>query len=114
MKRILAIMLLVTAALVVNAQKTPVNVADLKKPIVDNVAKDFAGFTIKDANKVVTNNVTTYEVNIVKGTTHETLCYDKDGKFMKKMTAPQSATAKPASTTVAKTNPPATKTPVKK
>ena len=78
-------MVLVMAALVVNAQKTPVKVADLQKSITDNITKDYAGFVIKEATKVVENNVVTYDVVITKGTTQETLCYDSAGKFLKKM-----------------------------
>ena len=74
-------------ALVVNAQRTPVKVADLQKSIVENITKDYAGFTIKEATKVVENNVVTYDVVIAKGTTQETLCYDNAGKFLKKLEA---------------------------
>ena len=73
-------------ALVVNAQRTPVNVADLQKAITDNITKDYVGFTVKDATQVVENNVVTFEVVITKGTTQGTLLYDKDGKFLKKVT----------------------------
>jgi len=73
-------------ALVVNAQRTPVKVVELQKAIIDNVAKDYVGFTIKEATQVVENNVVTFEVVITKGTTQETLLYDKDGKFLKKVT----------------------------
>lgn len=82
-------------ALLVNAQKTPVKVADLQKAITDNIAKDYVGFTIKEATKVVEKNVTTFDVVVVKGTTQETLCYDSNGKFLKKMGA-KAGTAKPA------------------
>jgi hypothetical protein len=108
MKKLFVIMILVMAAVVVNAQRTPVKVADLQKPIVDNITKDYAGFTIKDATKVVENNATTYEVMVVKGTAHETLCYDKDGKFVKKVVKTEGTTAKP------KAAAPAAKPPVKK
>lgn len=80
-------MVLVMGALVVNAQHTPVKVADLQKSITDNIARDYVGFTIKDATKVVENNVTTYNVVIAKGTMQETLCYDNSGKFLKKLEA---------------------------
>jgi hypothetical protein len=85
------------AVLVVNAQttkttvtnakstRTTVKVADLQKAITDNIAKDYVGFTIKEATSVTTNNTVTYDVVIVKGTTTETLVYDKDGKFVKKL-----------------------------
>jgi len=95
MKKLLFVMVLLMGALVVNAQKTPVKVADLQKSITDNIAKDYVGFTIKDATKVVENNVVTYDVVVVKGTTQETLCYDNTGKFLKKMGAKVGA-AKPA------------------
>ena len=86
------------AALIVNAQttkttvtnakstRTSVKVADLQKAITDNVAKDYVGFTIKEASSVTTNSAVTYDVVVVKGTTTETLVYDKDGKFVKKVT----------------------------
>lgn len=87
MKKLLFVMVLIMGALVVNAQRTPVKVADLQKSIIDNVAKDFPGFMIKDATKVVENNVVTYDVVIAKGTTQETLSYDSAGKFLKKLGA---------------------------
>jgi hypothetical protein len=87
MKKLLFVMVLVMGALVVNAQRTPVKVADLQKSITDNVAKDYAGFTIKEATKVVENNVVTFDVVIAKGTMQETLCYDNAGKFLKKLEA---------------------------
>ena len=72
-------------ALVVNAQRTPVKVADLQKSITDNITKDYSGFSIKEATKVVENNKTTFDVVVTKGTMQETLCYDNTGKFLKKM-----------------------------
>ena len=83
MKKLLFVLVLVMGALVVNAQRTPVKVADLQKAITDNITKDYVGFTVKDATQVVENNVVTFEVVVTKGTTHETLLYDKDGKFLK-------------------------------
>lgn len=79
------VLVLVMGALIVDAQRTPVKVADLQKSIIDHINKDYVGFTIKDATKVVNKNVVTYDVVIAKGTMQETLCYDKDGMFMKKM-----------------------------
>jgi hypothetical protein len=80
-------MVMIMGALVVNAQRTPVKVADLQKSITDNITKDYVGFTIKEAIKVIEKNVTTYDVVIVKGNMQETLCYDATGKFLKKMEA---------------------------
>jgi hypothetical protein len=97
MKKVLIVFVLIMAVLVVNAQATKttvttekstravVMVADLQKPIKDNVAKDYVGFTIKEAASVTANNIVTYEVVIVKGTTTETLVYDKNGVFVKKL-----------------------------
>jgi hypothetical protein len=101
MKKLLFIMVLVMGALVVNAQKTPVKVADLQKSITDNITKDYPGFTIKEATKVVENNVTTFDVVVVKGTTQETLSYDNTGKFLKKM-GTKVGIAKPAPKTATK------------
>jgi hypothetical protein len=97
MKKVVFVLVLMMAVLVVNAQTTkPANVkvkplrtvvlvADLQKSITDNIAKDYVGFTIKEAASITANNVVTYEVVITKGTTTETLLYDKDGKFLKKL-----------------------------
>lgn len=84
------------AVLVVNAQVTKVMVkaSDLPKAITENIAKNYTGFTIKEAHKVTENNVVTYDVMVTKGTTSETLVYDKDGKFLRKTTPPPPAAKK--------------------
>ena len=84
-------MVLIMGVLVADAQRTPVKVVELQKAITDNVAKDYVGFTIKEATKVVENNIVNYEVVVAIGTTQEnllyhTLLYDIDGKFLKKLT----------------------------
>ncbi len=97
MKKVLFVFVLIMAVLVVNAQETKTSVtkekplrtvvlvADLQKTITDNIAKDYVGYTIKEATSVTENNIVTFEVVIVKGTTTETLVYDKDGAFIKKL-----------------------------
>lgn len=97
MKKLLFVTAFLLAVLVVSAQVTKVMVkaSDLPKAITENIAKNYTGFTIKEAHKVTENNVVSYNVMINKGTTSETLVYDKDGKFLRKM-APPAATAKPA------------------
>jgi methionine-rich copper-binding protein CopC len=97
MKRVLIVLVLIMAVLTVNAQaakttvtkekpvRAAVMVADLPKTITDNIAKDYVGYTVKEATSVTTNTVVTYEVAVVKGTATETLVYDKDGKFLKKL-----------------------------
>jgi hypothetical protein len=97
MKKALFVLVLIMAVLAVNAQatkttvtnakstRTTVKVADLQKTITDNIATDYVGYTIKEATSVTANNTVTYNVVIVKGTTTETLVYDKDGMFVKKL-----------------------------
>ena len=112
MKKLFFITVLIMAAMVVNAQRTPVKTPDLPKGITESVAKDYAGFTIKNATKVVANNITTYEVVAVKGTTSETLQYDNTGKFVKKVTVKSGTTEKKEAKPAAK--PAATVAPAKK
>lgn len=97
MKKVLIVLVLFMTVLAVNAQttkttdtkekdvRTAVMVADLQKPITDNIAKDYVGYTVKEASSVTTNNVVTYHVVIVKGTTTETLVYNNAGVFVKKL-----------------------------
>ena len=104
MKKVIIILALFIGAFVVNASpyvsksmaamnvvaiqqpvKTPVKTADLPKPITDSIAKDYAGYSIKEANSVKLNNTMTYEVVLSKGTDSMTLVYDKDGNFLKKL-----------------------------
>jgi len=104
MKKALSVLVLFMAVLVVSAQttttttnakstKVSVKVSELQKSITDNIAKDFPGFTIKEAFSVTKGTDVTYEVVITKGTVIETLVYDKEGKFVKKL-APMPAPVK--------------------
>jgi hypothetical protein len=105
MKKVLFVLVLLMAVVVVSAQttkpavtkekplRTAVQVADLQKPITDNIAKDFVGYTVKEATSVTANMIVTYEVVIVKGTATETLVYDKSGVFVKKLPPPAAAPA---------------------
>lgn len=97
MKKVLVVLVLIMAVLAVNAQtiettttkvtvvRTTVLVADLQKAITDNIATDYVGYTVKEAAKLVENDVVTYEVVVVKDTETETLVYDNEGKFLKKL-----------------------------
>jgi hypothetical protein len=98
MKKIAVIVVLAMAVLTANAKvsHTVVKASDLPKAITDNIATNYAGFTIKEAHKVIDNNVVSYDVMINKGTINETLVYDKDGKFLRKMT-PHAASTTSAS-----------------
>jgi hypothetical protein len=97
MKKVLFVLVLMMSVLAINAQahkttttsaksaKTTIKVADLQKSITDNIAKDYAGYTIKEANSITANNSVTYNVVVVNGPKTETLVYDKEGKFVKKL-----------------------------
>jgi hypothetical protein len=110
MKKSLLFLVLLMSAVIINAQtKTAVKTADLPKTVTESITKEYAGYTVKDAVKVVTNNVPTYEVVIVKGTASETLLYDKDWKFVKKLTVKTATPEKKEPTPPAKQNPPVKK-----
>ena len=96
MKKVLSVLVFFMAVMVVSAQTTTtttvdkttrvsVKVADLQQAITDNVALDFPDYTIKEAFVVTTEEVVTYEVVIVNEELTETLVYDKDGIFVKKL-----------------------------
>ena len=85
MKKLFLVAVFGLAVLFVNAQtRTEIKVADLNKAITENIAKEHAGFVVKNAYKLETNGVATFEVKVEKGTEIEMLVYDKDGKFIKK------------------------------
>lgn len=64
MKKVLLVLVLMMSVLVINGQATKttetkaksihttIKVADLQKAITDNIAKDYAGFTIKEATRL--------------------------------------------------------------
>lgn len=104
MKKLLFILVLLMTALVINAQRVIIPVSSSKvstipKVIIDNVANEHAGFTIKEAawdwsTTVVPNNIFIYEVVTTNGTADEILLYDKDGKFLKKGVAKEATAEK--------------------
>lgn len=64
---------------------TSIPASDLPQAITDNIRKDYPGYTIKDASSMAGKSGLNYAVNVMKGTTNETLVYDSNGKFLKKM-----------------------------
>ena len=85
MKKLILVALFGMAVIFVNAQtRSEIKVSDLNKAITENVAKDHAGFTIKDAYKLDNKGIVTFDVKVAKGNEEEILVYDKDGKFVKK------------------------------
>jgi hypothetical protein len=87
MKKTLLLLLLLMTTLVVSSQiiviadkydRTPVPIAELKAPITDFITRHYAGFVINQATRVVKNNIITYEIIIVQGTTTDTLIYDQN------------------------------------
>ena len=97
MKRILFVMVFIMSVLVVNGQadttykkmnskQTTVKVADLPRAVTDNIAKMYPGYTVKEASTVMENMALNYHVVVSNGSATETLVYDKDGKFLNKLT----------------------------
>jgi hypothetical protein len=87
MKKTLLLLFLLMTSLVVNSQtnivivdkydRTPIIISNLKAPITDFINRHYTGFIINQATRVVKNNVITYEIIIVQGTTTDTLIYDR-------------------------------------
>jgi hypothetical protein len=86
MKKLAFIMVLMMTAFIVNAQEqsTSIKVTDLQKSITNNISKDYPGFTIKEANRIVNKGTVCYEVMIDKGNTSQTLLYNDEGQFLRK------------------------------
>ena len=53
-----------------------ISAESLPVPIIEDVTKSFPGYKIKDATMFVTEDVTTYEVVIAKGSKTKTLVYE--------------------------------------
>lgn len=102
MKKLFFVLVMVMSVLMLNAQdnKTPgateskspssstattIRAADLPKTITDNISKEYPGWTIKEASSVTGKSGLNYQVAIMKGDDHETLLYDNNGKFLRKV-----------------------------
>ena len=57
--------------------RTALTTAELPKPILDNVATDFTGYTVKDGAKVVKDKAYSFEVNVTKGKEAGTIFYER-------------------------------------
>ncbi|HEX3008309.1 MAG TPA: hypothetical protein VHO90_11925 [Bacteroidales bacterium] len=86
MKRVLSIsMVLVAFVCTINAAtKTSLKASDLLPAISNDIAKNYTGYAIKEAFKVDTKGVITYEVLIQKGKDQLTLFYRENGTFIRK------------------------------
>ena len=88
MKKNILLLLLLMTTIVVNSQtniviadkydRTPILINEVKAPITDFITRHYAGFIINQATRVVKNNIITYEIIIVQGTTTDTLIYDQN------------------------------------
>jgi hypothetical protein len=93
MKKIIFILVLFVAAIKTNGQstvlikdkfdRTPIEISDLQNHITAHITRDYAGFIINQATRVVKNNVISYEIIIVQGTTTDTLVYDQNYSFVR-------------------------------
>jgi hypothetical protein len=64
---------------------TNIQAVDLPKAVTDKINKDYPGYTIKEATSVSAKSGLEYQVEVMKGAATETLLYDKDGKFLRKV-----------------------------
>ena len=94
MKKLFFAIVLIIATNELNAQRTYMMISDVNKAIIDSVAKDFEGFKIKEAIKVVKNDIVTYEFVVIKGTTQETILYDSEGRFIREIDAKKGTTSR--------------------
>jgi hypothetical protein len=88
MKKIIFILVLFVAAIKTNGQttvlikdkfdRTPIEIADLQNHITTDITRDHPGFIINQATRVVKNNIITYEIILIQGTTTDTLFYDQN------------------------------------
>jgi hypothetical protein len=101
MRKILLIAVLLMSVMAVNAQvdttskvmkketretkATPVKLAELPRAITETIARDYPDYSTKEASSIWENNALNYQVVVSKGTESETLVFDKDGKFLKKL-----------------------------
>jgi hypothetical protein len=96
MKKVIFVLMLAMSVVAVNAQMdttktkmksmgTSVSVTSLPKAVTDNIAKEYPGYTVKEATSAMENSAMVYHVVVTKGTATETLVYDKAGKFLKKL-----------------------------
>jgi hypothetical protein len=96
MKKLILISAILLSAVVMNAQvQSPtakntgapvaIKISDIPKAITDNIAKSYAGYTIKEAFTLMQEGKKDYKIIINKGTINETILYDASGNFIKKM-----------------------------
>ena len=65
--------------------ETGLEVKNLPAPVKTNLSKDFFGYEIKEAAKIVRNGKTTYEAELKKGESKLDAIFTPDGKLIKKI-----------------------------
>lgn len=66
-------------------KETTVKLSELPRVITESIARDYPDYAVKEASTTLEDNALNYKVAITKGTETETLVFDKDGKFLKKL-----------------------------
>ena len=61
---------------------TEIPTGDLPKAVTNSIKKEYKGYLIDEAKKIVENGVETYEVEIEKGNDERELVYSKNGKLI--------------------------------
>ncbi len=98
MKKIALLLVFMVSVLTVNAQvdtaysknkmkskETTVKVSDLPAAVTATISKDYPGYTVKEASSTWEDKALNYHVVVAKGMETQTLVFDKDGKFLKKL-----------------------------
>jgi hypothetical protein len=108
MKKLIVLMFAVLFVGYASAQtRTQVKTNDLKKEITAYITRNYAGYAIKEAFKVETNKVITYEVIAQKEASKMTLVFNDNGGFLK------AENSKPTPTKATTTHKPTTTTTMK-
>ena len=85
MKNVFLIIFLgIFSTLILAQTKTELQPAELQKPILEYISKNFNGYTIDKVFKVDAKGIITFDICVNKDKIHEKLFFDKEGKFLRK------------------------------
>ena len=65
--------------------ETEIKKSELPTAVQESIKKDYAGYKIEEAAKIVSNGITTYEAEVEKGEKSFDLIFDVNGKLLKKI-----------------------------
>lgn len=65
--------------------ETEIETKNLPAAVKNSLSKDYAGYQIKEAAKIIAENVTTYEAEVKRGKQSFDLVFSEDGRLLNKM-----------------------------